>query len=41
MLGSRHPKSFAIKFVISLSALGVMFSLAMLLGAKDVSLREL
>ncbi|MDQ0114536.1 FecCD family ABC transporter permease [Paenibacillus harenae] len=41
MSGSRKPKSFALKIIISLAALAVMFALAMLLGAKDVSLREL
>ncbi|MFX3633176.1 MAG: FecCD family ABC transporter permease [Candidatus Pristimantibacillus sp.] len=41
MSGSRKAKSFALKFIISLAMLVVMFSLAMLLGAKDVTLREL
>lgn len=41
MRGSRQPKSFTLEIAISLAALAVMFSLAMLLGAKDVSLREL
>lgn len=41
MSGSRKPKSFALKLIISLAVIAVMFSLAMLLGAKDVSLREL
>ncbi|WP_027093546.1 iron chelate uptake ABC transporter family permease subunit [Cohnella thermotolerans] len=36
-----QPHSFALKIGISLATLAVMFSLAMLLGAKDVSLREL
>jgi iron complex transport system permease protein len=41
MSGSRQPYSWAIKIVISIAALAVAFSLAMWLGAKDVSLREL
>ncbi|WP_028612687.1 FecCD family ABC transporter permease [Paenibacillus harenae] len=41
MRGSRSFHSFALKIAISLAALAVMFLLAMLLGAKDVSLREL
>ncbi|XID91919.1 FecCD family ABC transporter permease [Paenibacillaceae bacterium WGS1546] len=41
MPGSRQPISIALKIAISLAGLAVMFSLAMLLGAKDVSLREL
>lgn len=41
MSGSRRSRSFVIKMTISLAALVFMFALAMLLGAKDVSLREL
>ncbi|MBB6633064.1 FecCD family ABC transporter permease [Cohnella thailandensis] len=41
MSGSRKPKSFALKAVLSVAALAVVFLLAMLLGAKDVSMREL
>lgn len=41
MRGIQQPRSYALRIVISLAALAVMFSLAMLLGAKDVSLREL
>lgn len=39
--GSRQPKSFALKIVISFASLALMFCLAMLLGAKDVTLQEL
>ncbi|CAM4409922.1 iron ABC transporter permease [Paenibacillus alkaliterrae] len=41
MRGSWLPQSFVFKIAISFGALAIMFSLAMLLGAKDVSLREL
>ncbi|MFD1956367.1 FecCD family ABC transporter permease [Paenibacillus thailandensis] len=41
MLGSRQPYSFVFKIAIGCAALAVMFLLAMLLGAKDVTLREL
>ncbi|MWC29801.1 FecCD family ABC transporter permease [Paenibacillus sp. MMS18-CY102] len=41
MSGIRKPKSFALKIGLSLVALAVIFSLAMWLGAKDVTLREL
>jgi iron complex transport system permease protein len=41
MSASRKPKSFVLKLILSIAVLAVMFGLAMLLGAKDVSLREL
>ncbi|RED66357.1 FecCD transport family protein [Cohnella lupini] len=41
MSGSRQPYSWAFKIVISFAVLAIAFSLAMWLGAKDVSLREL
>jgi len=39
--GSRKSKLTVLRIVVSLAALAVMFALAMLLGAKDVSLSEL
>lgn len=41
MSASRKSKSFVLKLILSIAVLAVMFALAMLLGAKDVSLREL
>ncbi|RUS47378.1 iron ABC transporter permease [Cohnella sp. AR92] len=41
MRGGRSPKSYPLRIAISVAVLAIMFWLAMLLGAKGVSVREL